>query len=415
MIENFRHIKRLELDFTDSIGRVRDTTLLIGPNTSGKTTILDALAVSVGLSTELSYGRPGFELSPRNIVTKGSLYTKVTCWVRFSPDEISATQELSEIREQGDAANDMSKRTASSPKHLPPVPHVPWPEVPDAEEVVLTWTYPDPNNRSTRGFTHCDPRSAYTLFKGRVEVARLLATSRIGWDWFKRVGGVFTFDQQRTGMQKTIPREIWEIIHGQSTGDEPSRRERRTSDPKTILLNLAVQSLLPPSVKRVTEDGEQRITEDGEQRITEDGKIRPGWGTEQLDQFKLIQERYAQVCAPHNIVGAFRDQSGVPDLVFNDGTYDYRYDGLSSGEQMLLLFLIRMVADNIHQSIVLVDEIELHQHPVWQRKLLHLLPKMGDGNQIIATTHSPYLRDVTPPEAVIELGEVLEPAFAPAD
>lgn len=396
IIENFRHIKRLELDFTDSIGRVRDTTLLIGPNTSGKTTILDALAVSVGLSTELSYGRPGFELSPQSIVTKGSLYTKVTCWVRFSPDEISATQELSEIR----------KQPGLDTKGFGPIP---WPKVPDAEEVELTWTYPDPNNKSTRGFTQCDPWEAYTLFTGRVEAARLLATSRIGWDWFKRVGGVFTFDQQRTGMQKTIPREIWEIIHGQSTGEEPSGRERRTSDPKTILLNLAVQSLLPPSANRITEDGELRITEDGEQRITE------GPGIERLDQFKLIQKRYAQVCAPHNIVGAFRDESGVPDLVFNDGTFDYRYDGLSSGEQMLLLFLIRMVADNIHQSIVLVDEIELHQHPVWQRKLMHMLPRMGDGNQIIATTHSPYLRDVTPPEAVIELGELLEPAFAPAD
>ena len=47
VIENFRHIKRLELDFTDSLGRVRDTTVLIGPNTSGKTTVLDALDTSL--------------------------------------------------------------------------------------------------------------------------------------------------------------------------------------------------------------------------------------------------------------------------------------------------------------------------------------------------------------------------------
>lgn len=371
LIENFRHIKRLELDFTDSLGRVRDTSLLIGPNTSGKTTILDALAVSVGLSTELSYGRPGFELSPRTIVTKGSLYTKVTCWVRFSPEEIAATKELSVIRYQTGI-------------HIgnPPIP---CPTVPDAEEVELTWTYPDPNNKSTRGFTQCDPWNADTLFKGRVEVARLLATSRIGWDWFERVGAVFTFDQQRVGLGQTIPLDIWEIIEGQGGDGEAHKSDRRTSDPRKILLNLAVQSLVGPSS-----------------------------GLQQLDQFERIKERYAQVCAPHRLVGAVRDELGL-DLLFNDGKYDYRYDGLSSGEQMLLLFLIRMVSQHIHQSIVLVDEIELHQHPIWQRKLLHLLPKMGDGNQIIATTHSPYLRDVTPPEAVIELGEVLEPAFAPAD
>ena len=73
---------------------------------------------------------------------------------------------------------------------------------------------------------------------------------------------------------------------------------------------------------------------------------------------------------------------------------------------MLLLFLIRMVTEHIHQSIVLVDEIELHQHPLWQRKLLYLLPRIGKNNQIIATTHSAYLRDVLPGEAIIDLGKL---------
>lgn len=372
VIENFKHIKELELDFTDSLGRVRDTSLFIGPNASGKTTVLDALATSIGIGTELSYGRPSFVLSPR-IVTKGSLYAKVTCQVRFTAEEIATTQELSEIRKQG----------SEGIKGLSPMP---WPRVPDIEEVELTWTYPDPNNRSSLGFTRTDPKSAWTLFKARVEVARLLATRRIDWSWFERVGAVFTFDQQRAGMEHTIPREVWDIIQGKSVASDTAERDRRTSDPKTILLNLAVQSLLPQAS-----------------------------GLQQLDLFKLVQDRYAQVCKPHRIVGAVRDEVGTPDLVFNDGAYDYRYDGLSSGEQMVLLFLIRIVSQHIHRSIVLVDEIELHQHPIWQRKLLHLLPQMGIGNQIIATTHSPYLRDVMQPEAVVELGEIMEPAGVPAD
>ena len=445
IIENFWHIKRLELDFTDSLGRVRDTTLLVGPNTSGKTTILDALALSVGISTELSYARPGLLLSPRSIVTRGNLQTRVTCWVRFSPDEVAAAQELSRIRvdkagyspkyppprnagrrranETTDAhvlttriynlakelkldnktvlddaraegldvsvpsnrvTDDVAKRIRI--KHGAALGPIPWPPVPEVEDVELVWSYPDPNNKSTLGFIHCKPSRAWTLFKGRVTVARLLATRRLGWDWFRRVGGVFTFDQQRAGMEKTIPREILDIIQRQSVGGEINGREHRTSDPKTILLSLAVESLLPP-----------------------------GPGSKQLDQFKRIQERYAHVCAPHRIVGPVMDESGTPELIFSDGAYDYRYEGLSSGEQMLLLFLIRMVSEHIHRSVVLVDEIELHQHPIWQRKLLNLLPKMGEENQIIATTHSPYLRDVVPPEAVIELGEILEPATASAD
>lgn len=125
------------------------------------------------------------------------------------------------------------------------------------------------------------------------------------------------------------------------------------------------------------------------------------------DQFIPIRERYNEICQSHFIKGVVRDESGL-DVIFSDGENEYRYDGLSSGEQMVLLFLIRMVTEHIHRSIVLVDEIELHQHPVWQRKLLYLLPKIGSENQIIATTHSAYIRDVVAREAMIDLGDLFE-------
>jgi DNA repair ATPase RecN len=58
-IESFRRIDELELDFTGSLGRVRDVTLLAAPNGAGKTTILDAVAAAVGSSTELPALRDG--------------------------------------------------------------------------------------------------------------------------------------------------------------------------------------------------------------------------------------------------------------------------------------------------------------------------------------------------------------------
>ncbi len=348
VIENFRHIERLELDFTDSLGRVRDVSVLVGPNMSGKTTILDALAVSIGLSTEMSWSRPDFILSPRTTVRKGALQAKVSCLVRFSPDEIAAVRQLFKLAEEDQ-------------------------QVPDEAEVQLTWRYPDSGNKSIYGSIICSPQSGWHLLKGRAQVVRLLPTGRVDWSWFKRVGGIFTFDQQRTGMGKTIRRELWDIVRRAEEIDQ------RTSDPRTILLALAVESLLPSLEER-----------------------RP----DEADQFTRIQERYAQICAPHRIIGAIRDELGELDILFSDGTYEYRYDGLSSGEQMILLFLIKMVTEHIHRSIVLVDELELHLHPIWQRKLLNLLPKMGEDNQIIATTHSAYLKDVLPRDALIELGEL---------
>jgi predicted ATP-dependent endonuclease of OLD family len=85
VIENFRHIERLELDFIDSLGRVRDVSVIVGPNTSGKTTVLDALAAGLGYVTEFPFVRPGFVLSPKDIVRRGQLQTKVTYFSSVYP------------------------------------------------------------------------------------------------------------------------------------------------------------------------------------------------------------------------------------------------------------------------------------------------------------------------------------------
>jgi predicted ATPase len=349
IIENFRHIERLELDFTDSVGRVRDVSVIVGPNTSGKTTVLDALGIGLGFVTELPYRRHDLNLNVPSIVRRGSLHARVECHVRFSPEEIETTRQLYALLAEEQ-------------------------DIPNAEEVVIAWEYPDRKGEYPSGYIRCEPRNGWYLFKGRVKAARLLSSGRVNWSWFQRVGGVFTFDQQRTGMGKVIPRDIWEVIQEGSATDAD---DRYTTDPRFILRGLAVQSLVPPA----------------------DGR--------QVDQFKLIQDQYAEVCAGHRIRGVVRDELGL-DVVFTNGAYEYRYDGLSSGEQMLLLFLIRMVTEHIHQSIVLVDEIELHQHPIWQRKLLYLLPRIGQGNQVIATTHSEYLREVVPQESIVNLGGLLE-------
>ena len=244
-IENFRHLggqgQPLVLDFTDALGRVRDFTLLVGPNTCGKTTILDSIAAAMGPSLQMPTLRPHFQRTPRTVVRRGALHARVTCWLQFTPEEIAATRELFKLAERPE-------------------------NVPDTPEVELTWEYPDPAGELDRGFSRCLPRLGWTLLKGRFQVARLLATGRVGWSWFGRVGGVFTFDQQRTGFGKTVSRRAWNIIHG-ATHPSAQSEQRRTSDPRTILLDLAVRSLVPSPDDR------------------------------QENDFRLIQEKYALVCA----------------------------------------------------------------------------------------------------------------------
>ena len=43
------------------------------------------------------------------------------------------------------------------------------------------------------------------------------------------------------------------------------------------------------------------------------------------------------------------------------------------------------------EGIVLIDEIELHMHPSWQRKILNVLKKTFPNIQFIITTHSPVV------------------------
>ena len=43
------------------------------------------------------------------------------------------------------------------------------------------------------------------------------------------------------------------------------------------------------------------------------------------------------------------------------------------------------------EGIVLIDEIELHMHPSWQRKILGVLRKTFPNIQFIVTTHSPII------------------------
>jgi hypothetical protein len=61
----------------------------------------------------------------------------------------------------------------------------------------------------------------------------------------------------------------------------------------------------------------------------------------------------------------------------------------------------RRLADN--QGVVLVDEIDLHLHPAWQRSLLSTLSQALPKLQFIVTTHSPLVVGALQPENLIVL------------
>ncbi len=59
------------------------------------------------------------------------------------------------------------------------------------------------------------------------------------------------------------------------------------------------------------------------------------------------------------------------------------------------------------KGIVLIDEIDLHLHPKWQRRVVMDLKKAFPGLQFIASTHSPFILQSLEPGEVIDLDQTL--------
>jgi predicted ATP-binding protein involved in virulence len=57
------------------------------------------------------------------------------------------------------------------------------------------------------------------------------------------------------------------------------------------------------------------------------------------------------------------------------------------------------------KGIVLIDELDLHLHPEWQRKIVHVLKDTFSDIQFIVTTHSPFIIQETGEEELIVLKE----------
>ncbi|SEH05422.1 Uncharacterised protein [Candidatus Venteria ishoeyi] len=86
-----------------------------------------------------------------------------------------------------------------------------------------------------------------------------------------------------------------------------------------------------------------------------------------------------------------RDPPEAIIRVDDDPENTHNLDRLSSGEKNLLQLFLRMNAHMTQNTIVLIDEFDVHLHPRWQHKLFNAVKAFaGDnpGATVILTTHS---------------------------
>ncbi|RKZ39612.1 MAG: hypothetical protein DRR16_32750 [Candidatus Parabeggiatoa sp. nov. 3] len=96
-------------------------------------------------------------------------------------------------------------------------------------------------------------------------------------------------------------------------------------------------------------------------------------------------------------------------VVVND-TEQHRLDRLSSGEKNLVQLFLRINVHRTLNTLILIDELDVHLHSIWQHGILQLLKTLvreHPGITVIASTHSREILEAFPidiPETGITKG-----------
>lgn len=357
-IENFKGVRELSIDFQPEPGAApRRLTALVGDNGSGKTTVLQAIALVLSLATRRTRRMADLRwhgFLAERLATLGP--TRVEVEVLFDPVEIEETCALYELwRDSLSPAWSATHRTIAPTR-----------------EPSVTLVLQDGQVSSPQGLP------AYFQFLGRYYVKVLLATQPQLRERFRGLGDVFWFDQHRNLGSRAPearpadfaePSEPRQEIEGWTAGVEQLRED---------LVGWWGYHTSPS--KDPSRDFLARL----ERHFS---TLFPG-------------ARFAGI-APRDVASSLRRSDFY--FLLQRGGLTYDLAELSSGEQAVFPLLSEFVRLDIARSIVLIDELELHLHPPEQQALLGALRDLGPDCQFLITTHSPYLTDVIPGEQVVRL------------
>jgi len=349
-IKDFRAIEELSIDFTNNLSQPRPVTLIVGPNGSGKTSILDAILMVVRTSENSKNPRlrDGLEFSPAQLVREGGKNSEIQFEYSIEKDE---ALKINEVFGDGTFNLPFPKNDFSVP--------------PCGEPTKCIWEYPNPKYedegmQKSYLLSYFPENSAKTL-GARGIVAQEVARNRFYPSIFNSIGGVCYLDQRR-----------FVRLH-----QNYSVFRNVDNNPHDDVLSWVLKYYLRDTTWNNKKFGES--------------------------YWKKIQRLFNKICYPSQLIGP---ESG-PDmvtLILKKNNVEYDISQMSSGEHQILRILVGLVAETAVNSIVLLDEVELHLHPAWQRKLIQALRDDNSNNQYIFTTHSPFVAELFFKDEIIKLG-----------
>lgn len=325
-LRNFKRFDSKVINFvTADEKKINDFTVLVGENGSGKSSILEAIILLIASKTRANFDIKGFDYPGYDYSSLRSGKTALKC---------SAQIELTEL--EINATFDYAKRLQQEGGSL---------GLPSKNtEVTLELDYEHGTVKEVKskyqlsGHQHAKQLSAYTEDKNSL---------------FDSVGNIYWYHDGRNSFH----------VSDSVTNDISHLNSLRTFLANAYTYHIALLD------KRRT--------------------LKPG----QFDFYEKLEGLFSRVFEGRKLVGSAPDfdlyeSAPAPDFFLSDGKNEYEIGSMSAGERAIFPMLLDFARWNINNSIIIIDEIELHLHPPLQQSLVRILPKLGNNNQFIITTHS---------------------------
>jgi ABC-type ATPase involved in cell division len=342
-IQHFKLFNQLEVSFKHkTLEEVSDQFLILGDNGTGKTTLLQAIALPLALATKqieriAEFDWPGF-LSER--FWKWGI-PRIQLEMSFVDEEIEATCEMA--KQWYDAQPEDFKSEQ------------PFVEPSDYHSIQVSLTS---HHWKIGHNTHAERFQ----FQGRYYAQQLLLWSAASVrPFFSKLPGIFWFDQYRNLVSNADNRQDTFDANGQSFSKQSIGRLR-----------------------------EYLIERKRQQEL----------GIAPNDDLMTIEQHYQTIFAGRTFSGLEMMPSLESPMaeqcffVLNDGEHTYDIVEMSAGEQSIFPILYEFVQQQIAYSVVLIDEVDLNLHPPAAQSLLRQLLKISPTCQFILTTHGEAVSDV---------------------
>ncbi len=348
--KKFKDKKKFEFNTESYNGNGSTTTLIVGNNGTGKTSLLQAIVLTTASASKSSsefsgktFDWPGFDY--RHIQT-GELPCNIQCTYEFSEDERQAVLDYS---------HELSKKNKQEFPLAPPT---------NLEEIELKYDYP--NDKIVR--TTDDIINHYFQFQGYRYAKKLAKYSSNKNRLFDRVGDIYWYTEQRTSYS----------ISNLLETDSQQLDWMRSFLSSAYAFHVAVT------------DGNRQLSE-GE-----------------FDFYDELHNLYKKVFPGRSFIGAAPnfdvfEKAQAPDFFLSDGKNQYEISEMSAGERAIFPILLDFARWNINNSIIIIDEIELHLHPPLQQTFVKALNKLGNNNQFIITSHSESVANMFEEEFIIRM------------